>query len=558
MFKKISKFNLFLIGFVLINILQSIFTPLIPDEAYYYMYSQNLAWGYFDHPPMVAYIIKVSSIFFSGELGVRFATVILNALMTLIIWKLIPEKNKKHPYSELLFFTILLSIPLFHVYSFITTPDAPLLFSFALYLLALKKSHEKDTFLHALFFGLAAALLLYSKYHGGVLILLSIVFQPHLLKRWTTYLAGFFALLLVTPHILWQYQHDFITFNYHLFQRTDGSFKISQVLEYLSGTWGVLNPALLILLIIFLIKDKNLIPKEYIFYFRMFYAFIAFFFLYSFRGRIEAHWVAAAFIPLSVVVFNIGITNEKFLKPLKYVTGIVVILIFALRIIPILDLPINTPFHSHKKSYYQEIEKLAAGKDVIFMNSYQHASKYSFYTGKNSFSLNDIYGRKNQYDLLHPENYFKGKDVFLIHNWKSKSFDSLKMSTGKNLFYKEIANFPIYSKLDATLDFENTPFYKGKTKKITFKITNPYSYDINFQRADLPYQFGLYFKNESKRKAVFIQKELPLLKSKDSLLFEVDFPIKDLPVGENKLAIILKAGPLPYQKIGKSYTVEVR
>jgi len=68
MLQPLRKFNVLFIGYILINILQSIFTPLIPDEAYYWVYSQNLSWGFFDHPPMVAYLIKLGNYFFSDEL----------------------------------------------------------------------------------------------------------------------------------------------------------------------------------------------------------------------------------------------------------------------------------------------------------------------------------------------------------------------------------------------------------------------------------------------------------------------------------------------------------
>ena len=30
--------------------------PLTADEAYYWLWSQHLAWGYFDHPPMIAWL----------------------------------------------------------------------------------------------------------------------------------------------------------------------------------------------------------------------------------------------------------------------------------------------------------------------------------------------------------------------------------------------------------------------------------------------------------------------------------------------------------------------
>ena len=77
MLQKPSRLFLFLLGVILVlNLLQAYFTELIFDEAYYWYYSQNLDWGYFDHPPMVAWLIKASSYFFDGELGVRFMSCI--------------------------------------------------------------------------------------------------------------------------------------------------------------------------------------------------------------------------------------------------------------------------------------------------------------------------------------------------------------------------------------------------------------------------------------------------------------------------------------------------
>jgi len=552
MIEKIGKFNVFLLGYFLINILQSIFTPLIPDEAYYWVYAQHLDWGYFDHPPMVALIIKLGSFVFNDELGVRFVSVVLNAMMSLLIWKLIPDAYKKQKHAELLFFGILLSIPLFQVYSFVTTPDTPLLFSFALYLFALKKQNEKDSFFHALLFGFAAALLIYSKYHGGILIILSIALQPRLLLKRTTYIAGFFALLLVLPHINWLINHDFITFKYHLFQRTDGSFKITQVLEYISGTIGVLNPALLVLFIIFLFKDKKLISKRDTFYFRMFYAFLFFFFFYSFRARIEAHWVAAAYIPLTIVVFNIAVSNEKFQKPLKYTIGIVAMLIFLLRIIPVLNLPLKTPFHTRQKDYYLEIDQLASGRNVVFMNSYQQASKYSFYTKKESFSLNSIYSRKNHYDLLNPENEFNNKSILLVRHYKSSKFDSIKLNSGEFVYYKKIDNYPVFSKLKANLKFDD---FSKESTKIELTLENPYNYKIDFNRTDLSYQFALFF-NDGKGKIVKpIKLDIQQLSQKEKYIENIELNSHDIPKGTYQLSLVLKTDYLQYMQIGESYQI---
>src|SRR5205085_168422 len=42
------------------------------DEAYYWRYSLDLAWGYFDHPPLTAVLTKAGYFLFPNELGVRF------------------------------------------------------------------------------------------------------------------------------------------------------------------------------------------------------------------------------------------------------------------------------------------------------------------------------------------------------------------------------------------------------------------------------------------------------------------------------------------------------
>ncbi|MEM7381393.1 MAG: 4-amino-4-deoxy-L-arabinose transferase, partial [Bacteroidota bacterium] len=76
---KLPRLFLYLLGAVfLINLLQAAFTELLFDEAYYWHYSREMAWGYFDHPPMVALLIRIGSIFFDGELGVRFMSCLLS------------------------------------------------------------------------------------------------------------------------------------------------------------------------------------------------------------------------------------------------------------------------------------------------------------------------------------------------------------------------------------------------------------------------------------------------------------------------------------------------
>ena len=76
------------------NLLQAYFTEITLDEAYYYQYARDLDWGYYDHPPMVALVIKIFNFFFNGNLGLRFLTVLLFSGNLFLIWKYLCLKTK--------------------------------------------------------------------------------------------------------------------------------------------------------------------------------------------------------------------------------------------------------------------------------------------------------------------------------------------------------------------------------------------------------------------------------------------------------------------------------
>src|SRR3989304_8086858 len=87
-----KSFNIFLLVLVAVNLLQSGFTLLNNDEAYYWMYSKYPDWGYFDHPPMIAIMIKAGYLLFQNELGVRLLVVLSMACSIMLIWSLIDRE----------------------------------------------------------------------------------------------------------------------------------------------------------------------------------------------------------------------------------------------------------------------------------------------------------------------------------------------------------------------------------------------------------------------------------------------------------------------------------
>ena len=84
---------LFYSAWILLNLIQATSTELFDDEAYYWVYSIFPAWGYFDHPPMVAMLIKAGYVIFHNELGVRIFSLILSTIAVYLVDSLIEKKN---------------------------------------------------------------------------------------------------------------------------------------------------------------------------------------------------------------------------------------------------------------------------------------------------------------------------------------------------------------------------------------------------------------------------------------------------------------------------------
>ena len=94
------------------NLLQSIFTGMSSDESYYALWGKHLAWGYFDHPPMIAVLNFLSALIFNGNLGVRFLTVIMQIGTLLLVWSIIEDK-KSDKSNVGVFFILAASLPMF-------------------------------------------------------------------------------------------------------------------------------------------------------------------------------------------------------------------------------------------------------------------------------------------------------------------------------------------------------------------------------------------------------------------------------------------------------------
>jgi hypothetical protein len=385
-----------------------------------------------------------------------------------------------------------------------------------------------------------------------------VLVYPKLLKQWTTYFAGFVALLLISPHLYWQYNHDFISFDYHLFQRTSGGFEIEHVLGYIAGTMGILNPALFVLVTLITFKFKKHLSDNGRLYLRVFWGVIIFFFFYSFRSRIEAHWVVAALIPMVLVLHEIVIGNRIYKKAVKVITLISVGLILILRLAFVFSISFQKLTLGTSKEFLQKIKKVVpSDAKVVFMNSFQKPSKYRFYFDENAFSYNSVYYRKNQYDLGDYDTCFNNAKVLFKGYWKTNLLDTMRLEDGSLLRYAIIDKYKVFTKVKGELvDFSGV-LNKGKGE-VNVNLENPYNYEIEFGEGRFPITIKLMLENKDEEK-FFINLNYDLKKLEANSVYseKMTFEVSDLiPDGKYKCQIVFNY--IYAQYVSRKVDVEVQ
>ncbi len=385
-------------------------TELWDDEAYYWLYAKFLDWGYFDHPPMIAVAVKAGYFIFQNELGVRLVPLLMNVGTLFIIEKLLKKKD------PVVFYAIGFSLGALQVAGFLAVPDTPLLFFTALFFYCYKIFLEKESLLNTVWLGIVASLLLYSKYHGVLVVFFTLLSNPKLFIRYKTYIAGLIATICFAPHLYWQWQHDWVSFRYHLTENNFDPYQISFTIDYIVGQLLLVGPiaGFILLPAAFLYKSKDKLEKALQY---SMYGFYGFFLLSSFKGWVEANWTAPVLIAFVVLSHNYLLDSVKWRKVLYYTLPFSVILFIVARFFMVVDIlpqkELKKRFHAWK-NWPEQLKEKTKNSNIVFLNSYQFASKYWFYTGQPSYSMNDINRRQNNFNFWPIEDSLIGKPAYVV------------------------------------------------------------------------------------------------------------------------------------------------
>jgi hypothetical protein len=461
------------------NLLQAGFSELANDEAYYHMFAENLAWGYFDHPPMTALLVWLGEHLFGGELGVRFFFTVLQPLYLYILWRIIRPADADRR-DAALFVVLSAATLMLQLYGFIAVPDGPLMFTTALFLLTFKWFSENRRRAW-LWMGIAMALMAYSKYHGALVVLFALAANPRQLLRPALYSSGAVALLLLVPHLVWQYEHDWASFAYHLSGR-NSVFRPGYVVEFLANVLVVFNPFFVPLYVQAWRKVKpqtpvgralKLLPV----------AFIVFFMLSSLRGYVQPQWVIVSCFGLVCVLFAYARRHPRTRRYVMRAGGVTVGLIVLVRLVMIFN-PLGIRFEVfNNPESYAAIAAEADGRPVVFRYGYAVAAKYAFYTGGEAYCQPNIRYRTHQWQFRDDDSQFIGREVLVecpdgTVSDSTRQVRTLTMANGRSFtWFVDPAFHPVRL---VDIAFTGLPgrVAAGETLRLELRIRNPYPYAI--------------------------------------------------------------------------------
>ncbi len=394
-----NQIKLWLVLTLLAKLALSLLFPLSLDEYYYFLWGKHLSLSYFDHPPMIGWLMSAAQplVDFSDR-ALRWPSVILSQA-TLGIWLLI-LKDQISLRNLKLFFWIGVINPLWGLGGMIATPDIPLMFFWSLSLFFTQKILDQPRFWNYIGLGVALGAGFLSKYQ--VVLFIPCLFLAILLqKKWdrvwrpATLLTIFFGLLVCSPVFIWNMNHDWASFNFQWQHGMGGKHgRWYHPLDYLGAQILLIFPTLVYLLW----KVRREIMGHWLFPFATF-PFL--FFLYSsFQGKVEANWVIMAFPSLyALCVLNLQDKNIIFIRIALATWTLAFGLILFLHLIESPLLKRTRLYDNAKFEALQEATLNLNANKPLFVYSYQTAAFLSFKSKKLVCKLPG-FGRPDHFDYI--------------------------------------------------------------------------------------------------------------------------------------------------------------
>lgn len=281
------------------------------DEAYYFAYSLHPSLSYFDHPPVVGFLAG----FFPYLTGVaspftiRLGAVLLFTGTGLLLYFLARDSHDAR--SATAACALFNATPLFLLgIGIMILPDAGLAFFWTAALLLLWRvlMAERARAIDWIAAGACAGLAMLSKYHGVLLVLSTglylLLYRRDMLRTAGPYAFALTAALVFSPVLVWNVQHDFVSFAFQGGRAAGARFSLPRFAQALGGQAAYLTPMLFVPLVWVAWRSVRLgifgSSARQRFWFLFGTLPVGLFLAVSFVKSILPHWTLPGYIALTV------------------------------------------------------------------------------------------------------------------------------------------------------------------------------------------------------------------------------------------------------------------
>ena len=421
--------TVFLLCLSIFRIYYILYGPLdlSPDEAHYWEWSRRLDLSYYSKGPMIAYLIALETwIFGDNVFGVRFFAVIFSLLSSLILYKL--GRDMYNRSVGLISAIIFQLIPLYSTFGIVFTIDSPFIFFWILSLYLFWKA-LRDNHWNWILLGLVIGGGLLTKYTMAFFYPCAFFYlfysRRDMLRSPWPYITLILGLLIFSPVIIWNAQHDWVTLRHTAGQAhiIDGlRLSIKNLFEFAGSQLGVVSPVLFIIIMSALIMIRKGDDRgRFLSWFSL--PVIAFFLLKSLQGKVQANWAMMGYITGLIALSYRFVSRWKDNKTwvrVSLAAGIgIAVLTTAIAHYPPELLPVKLDPTSRLKGWKElgrevseiyEAMTIEDRKDIfdnkqksrtfIFSDRYQVSSELAFYVKGHPVTYCINLGRRmNQYDL---------------------------------------------------------------------------------------------------------------------------------------------------------------
>ncbi|MBL0353934.1 MAG: glycosyltransferase family 39 protein [Dechloromonas sp.] len=427
-----------IIGFSLLRFALAAIVPLLPQEAYYWTWSRIPDWSYFDHPPLASYSIALTTaVFGQTAFGIKSAAVLWSIGWNILWARLILDMfgDRKLAFWSLLALNLTI---VYEVLGFGPTPDGPLLFAWVGTIWAVWRlsatAEGRWWFVAGAFMGLSWL----GKYSGallGPIVLLYLLTSPRQrfwLARPHPYLAFLLAIVVFSPVLIWNVQHDWASLTFQSSRRLNemSGFKPRYFLMLVVQQFLIVTPYLFIVSIASLVREfRGWLTRGIDDSVRLLLISAAvpllLFTGISFRSIVKINWLAPAFWPL--IVLGIRHLLARSDRERRMVWGLassaaVLVVGAAISTVPNLPIPGDLNSWSGFREAAARVDRLEAairaeGKDSFVFSPYYKTSSLIWFhrSGQQRTYAQDIYGEKAlEYDYFPADRDLRGATGILV------------------------------------------------------------------------------------------------------------------------------------------------